>query len=104
MGDFNAAPKEDSIGWMRMQGIRDAFFDCHPSEEGWTWDNRNPFAAGASHHLPDRRIDYVFLQDATASWKCERCERIFMKPRQENLFASDHFGLLAEICKDKKGE
>ena len=66
--------------------------------DGFTWDNRNTNAA--AEREPDRRIDYIF-----SGWDPERpkgagriafsavvCDRALT-----GAFASDHFGLFAEI-------
>ena len=63
---------------------------------GFTWDNRNPYA-----HIvrePDRRIDYVF-----AGWRHDgkgRVEsaRVICDRALTGTFASDHFGLVADIA------
>ncbi|MEY2567203.1 MAG: hypothetical protein QOE35_1732, partial [Actinomycetota bacterium] len=63
---------------------------------GFTWDNRNPFAA--AEHEPDRRIDYVLVgwrRDSGAG-RVESA-RVVCDRALTGTFASDHFGLVADI-------
>jgi len=106
MGDFNARPESDEIRWLRglcnLEGRRvhyqDAWERIHPGERGWTWASANPYTAPLRFLDPDRRIDYVFV---TAMRKDGRgaihdCRVVFDQP-EEGVFASDHFGVLAEV-------
>jgi endonuclease/exonuclease/phosphatase family metal-dependent hydrolase len=79
-GDFNAEPDSTEMRFL-----------C-----GLTWDNRNPFAA--AEHEPSRRIDYVLV-----GWRRDggagRVEsaRVVCDRALTGTFASDPFGLLAEV-------
>ncbi|MSR76676.1 MAG: hypothetical protein EXS63_00400 [Candidatus Omnitrophica bacterium] len=98
MGDFNAPPTANEIMMIKAQGWKDSYTIKHPDIPGCTWANDNPFAAGSSHVLPDRRIDYIFYQSQEISLKNLReCTMIWDKPESDALYASDHFGLLAEF-------
>jgi endonuclease/exonuclease/phosphatase family metal-dependent hydrolase len=76
---------------------QDAWRVAGERDPGWTWDNRNPFAA--AEFEPDRRIDYVFVgwrrDDGAGRVRTARvvCDRVLAGA----VFATDHFGLLAEI-------
>jgi endonuclease/exonuclease/phosphatase family metal-dependent hydrolase len=103
-GDFNAEPDSTEIRYLcgltslerRSVHYHDAWRVAGADSPGWTWDNRNPFAAAV--HEPDRRIDYVF-----SGWKVGpvgRVEsaRVVCDRALTGTFASDHFGVLAEIA------
>lgn len=102
-GDFNAEPDSTEIRFLtgtatlggRSVYYQDAWRVAGGREPGWTWDNRNPYAHTVRE--PDRRIDYVFVgwrHDAKGRVEAARviCDRVLTK-----TFASDHFGLLADI-------
>jgi beta-glucosidase len=97
VGDFNAPPGTPEIKKMTAEaGFVDTFDWLYPGHAGITWDNVNPFAGGSRHPLPDRRIDYIFIRDASHVLKdLESVQVIFDNPNSEGVFASDHFGLLA---------
>jgi endonuclease/exonuclease/phosphatase family metal-dependent hydrolase len=107
MGDFNARPESDEIRWLRGQvtlgGRRTYFQDAwerlHPGDPGWTWARSNPYTAKLAFLEPDRRIDYVFVTPMRGDGRgtVHSCSMAFRQPTAEQVFASDHFGLLAEI-------
>lgn len=105
-GDFNAEPDSTEIrfltGGHAIDGsstyYQDAWRVAPGRGDGFTWDNRNTNAA--VEREPDRRIDYIF-----SGWDPDRpkgagrvafsavvCDRALT-----GAFASDHFGLFAEI-------
>ena len=106
MGDFNARPESDEIRWLRglctLDGRRvhyqDAWERLHPGERGWTWSSANPYTAPLRFLEPDRRIDYIFVTTMRKDGRgtIHDCRIVFDQP-QGGVFASDHFGLLAEI-------
>jgi endonuclease/exonuclease/phosphatase family metal-dependent hydrolase len=103
-GDFNAEPDSTEIRYLtglatldgRSTYFQDAWRVAGGRGPGFTWDNRNVFAEGERE--PDRRIDYVFV-----GWKRDsgagrvEAARVVCDRALEGTFASDHFGLLAEI-------
>lgn len=97
MGDFNAAPSSREIKKMIETGkFLDTFAHLYPGQAGLTWSNENDYARGASHPLPDRRIDYLFIQkDSGFLADLQSIELVMEKPTPEGIWASDHFGLLA---------
>ncbi len=102
VGDFNAAPQTSEIKAMTESGnFKDVFGLAHPHSEAITWDNQNPFAGGAHHHLPDRRIDFIFVRGKPLSAKESKCDIVLNQPSQ-NIFASDHYGVLAEFSLSEK--
>jgi endonuclease/exonuclease/phosphatase family metal-dependent hydrolase len=110
MGDFNARPEADEIRWLRglltLSGRRtyyqDAWACLHPEERGWTWASANPYTKPLAFLEPDRRIDYIFVtpmrRDRRATIRS--CRIVLDQPARDGVFASDHFGLLAEIQLD----
>ena len=99
MGDLNSTRHSAEISWLiREGGFRDLFFDKHGHESGFTWDNRNPYTAGAEHKLPDRRIDFVLARGSGPLLKnLASCDLAFTQPNAQGIWASDHFGVLAEF-------
>ena len=110
MGDFNARPEADEIRWLRglctLSGRRtcyqDAWDQLHPGERGWTWARANPYTRPLAFLEPDRRIDYIFVtpmrRDGRATVRS--CRIVLDQPAADGVYASDHFGLLAEIQMD----
>jgi endonuclease/exonuclease/phosphatase family metal-dependent hydrolase len=106
MGDFNARPEADEIRWLRGQvtlgGRRTYFQDAwdrlHPGAPGWTWAQANPYTAKLAFLEPDRRIDYIFATPMRGDGRAtvRSCEIVFQLPCA-GVFASDHYGLLADV-------
>ncbi|HUR00993.1 MAG TPA: endonuclease/exonuclease/phosphatase family protein [Nonomuraea sp.] len=104
-GDFNAEPVSTEIRFLtgdaslagRSTYHQDAWRVAGGREPGWTWDNRDPFANAVSE--PDRRIDYVFV-----GWRREsgagrvEAARVVCDRALTGTFASDHFGVVADIA------
>ena len=113
MGDFNARPEADEIRWLRglvtLSGRRtyyqDAWDRLHSGECGWTCARANPYTTGLAFLEPDRRIDYIFVtpmrRDGRATVRS--CRIVLNQPAADGVYASDHFGLLAEIQMDGEG-
>ena len=106
MGDFNARPESDEIRWLRglttLAGRRvhyqDAWQRLHPLEPGWTWVAANPYTEVLHFLEPDRRIDYVFVttERKDGRGRIHECRVVFDRP-EDGVFASDHFGVFAEV-------
>lgn len=104
-GDMNADPESNEIRYLSGLGslegdatyFQDAWRLAGGEGPGWTWDNRNPFAAEMRE--PDRRIDYIFVgwRLGSRAW-VRRAEVIADRPLT-GVYATDHFGLLAEIAR-----
>jgi len=107
MGDFNARPESDEIRFLRglctLDGrriyLQDAWERLHPGEAGFTWAAANPYTAKLAFLEPDRRLDYIFVTPMRKDGRAivHACRMVFDKPNPDGVFASDHFGLLAEI-------
>ncbi|HVM10220.1 MAG TPA: endonuclease/exonuclease/phosphatase family protein [Acidimicrobiales bacterium] len=104
-GDFNAEPDSTEIRFLtgstsldgRSTYWQDAWRVAGGRGPGFTWDNRNPFAA--AEYEPDRRIDYVFVgwRRDDGAGRVEACRVICDRPLKGHVFPTDHFGLLADI-------
>lgn len=107
MGDFNARPESDEMRWMRglttLGGRRvhyqDAWERLFPAQPGLTWACSNPYTDRLSFLEPDRRIDYIYITPLRRDGRgrVHNCRIVFTEPAPDGVFASDHFGLLAEI-------
>jgi endonuclease/exonuclease/phosphatase family metal-dependent hydrolase len=93
-GDFNTAPDTPAIRKMLDAGFTDTYRKIHPGSTELTWDNRNPYAAGASVFLPDRRIDFVFSRNHERRAAVAASEIVLKQPNERGVYASDHYGVL----------
>ena len=106
-GDFNARPEADEVRFLRglvtLGGRRTYFQDAwerlHPGDAGLTWARKNPYTAKLAFLEPDRRLDYIFVTPMRGDGRgtIHSCAMVFDQPGADSVFASDHFGLLAEI-------
>ena len=106
-GDFNAAPDCDEIrflaGRTTLAGRRavwqDAFARARPGERGDTWTRRNPYVAELAWLEPERRIDYVFVSPEARDGvgRVRDARVILSEPEGDGVWASDHFGLAADV-------
>jgi endonuclease/exonuclease/phosphatase family metal-dependent hydrolase len=104
-GDFNTPPESAAIyfmtGRMGLAGrgtyYRDAWARRHPHEDGYTWSDKNPHAVRWIER--NRRLDYVFVGQITAGgWGAILDARVVLDlPGIDTIYASDHFGVYAEI-------
>ncbi len=106
VGDFNADPDASEIrflcGLTSLQGrstfFQDAWRMAGDGSPGYTWDNRNPYAA--MMYEPDRRLDYIFVGPADYTrdgrgWI--ESTRVVANQATNGVYPTDHFGVLAEI-------
>ena len=104
VGDLNADPDATEVrflcGLQSLAGrscyFEDAWRVAGDGGPGFTWDNRNPFAATVSE--PDRRLDYILvgLPHENGRGRIEDC-RVVMTDAHNGIYPTDHFGLLAEV-------
>jgi len=103
-GDFNADPDSNEIrflcGLASLEGrstyFQDAWRVAGGAGPGYTWDNRNAFAA--LEREPDGRIDYIFVgwRRDDGSGRVESA-RVVCDRSLTGSLASDHFGVVADI-------
>jgi endonuclease/exonuclease/phosphatase family metal-dependent hydrolase len=104
-GDFNAEPDSDEIrfllGLTALEGktvyLADCFRVAGDGSPGHTFCRRNAYAGPLRE--PDRRIDYVFVRGPDKQGRGEPLSArvVLDQPDGSGAFASDHFGVLAEI-------
>lgn len=104
-GDLNAEPHSTEV--QMLTGHREPAADgvvlmdvwqaTHPTEPGFTWDDRNPYAASQLEW--SRRIDYVMVgwPKARGAGHPVACELLGATPDAEGVWPSDHFGLVADL-------
>jgi endonuclease/exonuclease/phosphatase family metal-dependent hydrolase len=111
MGDLNAIPGSDEIRWMsglttlgeRRVFYQDAWDVIHPGQPGWTWSRANPYTEKMHWLRADRRLDYIFVtprrRDRRGTVHSARIlfDEPAVMPSGERLYASDHFGVVAEV-------
>lgn len=103
VGDLNADPEATEIrflcGLASIDGRSTYFQDAwrvRGAGPGFTWDNRDPYTAMMFE--PDRRLDYVLvgLADSSGRGWIERVALAFDQPL-DGVWASDHFGVVADL-------
>jgi len=111
MGDFNAVPHSDEIRWLSglaTLGERRVYYqDCwemiHPGQPGYTWARENHYRERMHWLRPDRRLDYIFVTPTRRDRRgtIHDARLLFNEPvvlaSGERLWASDHYGVLAEV-------
>jgi len=116
VGDFNAEPDSDEMRFLRglhtHGGTSTYFIDAFGevgSGDGATFSKRNAYAAAVGE--PDRRIDYVLVRgrDPRGWGRPRTCALSFHesaepRPGAAAVFASDHFGVVAELAIPKLAE
>jgi endonuclease/exonuclease/phosphatase family metal-dependent hydrolase len=111
MGDFNAVPHSDEIRWLsglttlggRRVYYQDSWDMLHPGQPGYTWARENHYRDRMHWLRADRRLDYIFVTPARRDRRgtVHEARLVFDEPSVlgggERLFASDHYGVLAEV-------
>ena len=108
-GDFDATPDAASVRfWRGLQSLggmsvcyRDAWAAIRPGEPGHTFTARNPLVTAENDDWAlelGRRIDYVMVRcvEHGPTLDVRACERTFDEP-VEGVWASDHFGVVADL-------
>jgi endonuclease/exonuclease/phosphatase family metal-dependent hydrolase len=102
MGDLNAEPVSDEIRFLHgylADGygfyLADCFARCGDGP-GHTWHRSNAYAAREPH--PDRRLDYILVRGPDRWRRGEPlAARVVLDQPRDGVFASDHFGVYAEL-------
>jgi endonuclease/exonuclease/phosphatase family metal-dependent hydrolase len=107
-GDLDAVPEAASIRFLRgLQSLgglsvcyRDAWGAAHPDDPGHTFAVHNPLVMEESDVRQEvsRRIDYIFVRcdEHGPTLEITSCALAFAEPIDDR-FASDHFGLVADL-------
>ncbi len=102
LGDFNAEVGSPEIGVLLEAGFTDVYGASGPPP-GYTWDGtvnsniglqRRIHPEDAGEEPQRRRIDLIFIRGKPLT---AQGARVFLDRAMEGLYASDHFGVLAEI-------
>jgi endonuclease/exonuclease/phosphatase family metal-dependent hydrolase len=107
-GDFTADPDSASVrfltGRQSLDGVsvcyRDAWESVHPGDAGHTFTPRNPLMAERNRDWPFQRLDYVLVrcdEHRAPSLDIRDCRLIFDEP-VEGVWATDHFGVVADLA------
>jgi endonuclease/exonuclease/phosphatase family metal-dependent hydrolase len=113
LGDFNADPDSDEMRFLRglatFDGVSVYFADCWSTTSGaapgvgpgYTYDRRNPYALRSRE--PSRRIDYAYVRGPGRHLCGEPLSaRLVFDQPVDGVWASDHFGLVADIHAAKR--
>lgn len=103
VGDLNAEPDSTEVRFLcglqslegRSVAFQDAWRIAGDGGPGFTWDNRNPFAATECE--PDRRIDYVLVGLPNHGRGRIEDARLAMNDARNGVYPSDHFGVMAWV-------
>ena len=108
-GDLDATPEAASVRfWRGRQSLggmsvcyRDAWGSTHPGEPGHTFTAENPLVTAENWDWElelGRRIDHLLVRCSAhgPTLHISACERLFDEPVDE-IWASDHFGILADL-------
>jgi endonuclease/exonuclease/phosphatase family metal-dependent hydrolase len=108
-GDMDAVPDAASIRfWTGRQSLdgmsvcyRDAWEAANPGKPGDTFTPSNPLVS--DWERPFRRIDYVLVRcvEGGPTLAVRSCARIFDQPI-DGVWASDHFGVVADLAVPKR--
>jgi endonuclease/exonuclease/phosphatase family metal-dependent hydrolase len=88
-GDLNAIETEPVVALIN-ECLRDSFRHHNPDDKGYTWSTRNPLTG--RYPIEDRRLDYIFCPTGAEINKAG-----LILNDEKPGFASDHFGVLADI-------
>ena len=107
-GDLDATPEASSIRFLRglqsLEGMsvcyRDAWEAIHPGEPGHTFTPRNPLVLEETDVRVElsRRIDHILVRcdERGPTLRVVDCALAFDEP-SDGVWASDHFGLVADL-------
>ncbi len=96
-GDFNDVPASPVVQQIKKAGFRD-LFERVGEGNGFTWDNANPFIQSHETQFPNRRIDFLFMDERLAEIYPPLSSRVvFNQPNREGIYPSDHYGVTAGL-------
>ena len=85
LGDMNAKPENENIHKFALEGYIDVWQKLHPEKRGFTYKS----------FKPTKRIDFCWVNDLIAG-KIKHAEIIGKESDENEIFPSDHLGLLIE--------
>jgi endonuclease/exonuclease/phosphatase family metal-dependent hydrolase len=108
LGDFDATPDSASMSFWRgrhpVEGLSVCYQDVweylRPDEPGRTFDHANPLVRqGEMATAASRRIDYILVRAGLhgPTLQARECRTILDTP-VEGVWASDHFGVCADVA------
>lgn len=100
VGDFNDTPDQTSIRHItETANLIDTWAQQNPNDLGHTFSNENTYIRVKNHDKRKaHRIDYIFAQaPKNNGGHVLSCQRIADQPNADDLYPSDHFGLIADI-------
>ncbi len=98
VGDMNATADSNEIRLLLTESnLVDTFAAKNPGDSGITWDTENRFTSQQKPHTLDRRIDYIFASGEDLVKSLSSCRVVFNRSDTHGIFASDHYGVLAEF-------
>ncbi len=100
VGDFNDTPDQTSIQHITESAkLIDTWAHLNPNDPGHTFSHENTYVREKNHDKRKaHRIDYIFTQPPENNGgQVISCQRIADQPDAQNLYPSDHFGLIADI-------
>jgi endonuclease/exonuclease/phosphatase family metal-dependent hydrolase len=114
-GDLDATPEAASVRfWRGRQSLggmsvcyRDAWGSTHPGEPGHTFTAENPLVTAENWDWElelGRRIDHILVRCSAhgPTVDIRGCERLFDEP-VDGVWASDHFGVVADLSAQTSG-
>lgn len=107
VGDFNADPDADEMRFLRgltpLGGTSVYFVDAWSAtreDAGYTYARRNPYALRSRE--PNRRIDYVYVRPGRHLTGEPVSAALAFDVPTNDVWPSDHFGVVAEIYAAKR--
>ena len=98
-GDFNDTAWSRAVRSLTQEkGFVDVYHALNPKDPGLTWTYDNLYTRDGRYALPDRRIDFIFTRHGRrilAQSLSARC--VFTEPDPRGIWASDHYGVVAEF-------
>jgi endonuclease/exonuclease/phosphatase family metal-dependent hydrolase len=108
-GDFNIISEIGEYTRLnnKLNGFKDVWQTANPNDPGYTWEPFINWYAKPDYNESTlrQRIDYIFVRDGKEhKWKIQQAQIILNAPQSyeykrgiAETFASDHFGIMAEL-------
>jgi endonuclease/exonuclease/phosphatase family metal-dependent hydrolase len=113
LGDFDATPDSASLSFWRRRRPVDGISVCyqdtweyvHPDEPGRTFDRDNPSVRdGEVATAVSRRIDYILVRAGHHGPTLQALDcQLFLDHPVNGVWASDHYGVMADLALPAQG-